>query len=315
MKGGLRLMQNFNNNNQNPNKQNVKFDSDGDNHLIRNDAAKRKKKSNKKFITEMVLIGVGILISLALIFNGQIRDFMIHQDQQESAQSLTKGAKNGNPRSSNQAKKNKQMNDLRAKYRQAVQNGDANEAKKLAKEIDKKQPKGTTYDWKKVHPLSTTDAVKSRFNKNAAGSIGAVAIPNAGLYLPINAGVGDWAMSVGFGTFSPIQQMGVDNFPIAAHNLSTTGQLGAKLDYVHKGDKVYLTDLNNVYVYEVYHKGIFKPTATWVTNINSNYHGNPVTVLITCHSWGSTREIVFAQMINQYPATKHSLRTFKNLYK
>ena len=283
--------------------------------LIKESDTKHKKKGGKGekalWITGLVLL---FLTGLALTFNTQIRDFMLQQNEKQSAQTLTQGAKNGDPTKSTQAKKNQKLNKLKAEYRNALKHGDKALAKKLKHEIDHMQPKGTTYNWSAVKPVSTGSAISSRLHRSAAGAVGDVAIPKAGLYLPINAGVGNWALSCGFGTFSSVQEMGVGNYPLAAHNLSTTGQLGAKLDYAHVGDNVYLTDLNTIYVYKIYHKGEFSPTATWVTNIDSTHNGQPVVVLITCHDWGSTREIVFGELQFSYHANKRNLRVFKNLY-
>lgn len=275
---------------------------------------KKKKKGRGKFIAELTGLILLMLISLALIFNKQIRDLAISLESARSAASMLNGSKSNDPTTSKQAKINRELNHLKEQYRKRKQDGDELGANDAKHKIHKLQPKGTTYNWKSVKPMSTEEAL-SQFNKKHAGAMGDVAIPHAGLYLPINAGVGNWALSCGFGTFSEMQQMGVGNYPLAAHNLSTTGKLGALLDKSRVGNLVYLTDLNKIYVYRIYHKQEFPPTATWVSDIHATHNGKPVAILLTCHDWGATREVVFSEFVRSYKADKYNLRIFKNLYK
>lgn len=162
------------------------------------------------------------------------------------------------------------------------------------------------YDFSKVKSLGIAQAARSQVKKTS-GAIGALAIPDVNMYLPIMLGMSDDAMSTGGGTMRVDQVMGKGNYPLAGHYMTAKGILFSPLEDVKKGELVYLTNLNKVYVYRIYMKRIVDPTAVWLVD---NTKKNIVT-LITCADGGKNRWAIRGNLIKTEKANNNNLKVFK----
>ena len=174
------------------------------------------------------------------------------------------------------------------------------------KEVEKNQNKKGMYDFSKVKSMDAARATKSQIKKTS-GAIGALAIPDVNMRLPIMLGMSDDAMSTGGGTMRADQKMGQGNYPLAGHYMTAKGILFSPLEDVKKGELIYLTNLKKVYVYRIYMKKIVDPTAVWLVN---NTKENIVT-LITCADGGANRWAIRGNLVKTEKATNQNLKVFQ----
>lgn len=225
--------------------------------------AEKKKKRNTRVIVTRVLAVILLLIGLALIFNRQIRNYMISQNQNTAMTSVTR------------------------------------------KKVEQNQKKKGMFDFKKVKEVTFGQVARSR-NQNGAHVIGAVAIPDVNMHLPICLGMSDAAMTTGGGTMRADQVMGKGNYPLAGHYMTAKGILFSPLEDVKKGQLVYLTDMKKVYVYKVYMKKKVNPYAVYLVNNTKK----PIVTLITCADGGANRWAVRGNLIKTEKATKQNIKVF-----
>lgn len=224
----------------------------------------KKKKTSAKVIWLRVAAVILLIIGLGMIFNSQIRDYMVRQNQTSALKKLDK------------------------------------------KTIEKNEKKKGMFDFSKVQEIDFSQVTKSRV-RNTADAIGALAIPGVDMYLPIMKGLSNDAMSTGGGTMRADQVMGQGNYPLAGHYMTAKGVLFSPLENARIGQKVYLTNLDKIYVYKIYMKKKVDPTAVWLVN---NTKQNIVT-LITCADGGVNRWAVRGNLIKTEKATDKNLQVFK----
>lgn len=174
------------------------------------------------------------------------------------------------------------------------------------KKINQNQKKKGQFDFSKVKSMDPGKAIQARMKSNAL-VIGALAIPSVKMYLPICKGLSDQSMSTGGATMRADQVMGQGNYPLAGHYMTAKGILFSPLANVQLGQKVYLTDLTNVYVYRINYKKNVSPYNVWLVD---NTQQNIVT-LITCADGGTNRWAVRGNLIQTEKATKQNLQVFK----
>jgi len=122
-----------------------------------------------------------------------------------------------------------------------------------------------------------------------------VSIPNVNLALPILRGASSQNLDVSATTILENQTLGIGNYPIAGHRTIHPDTLFSPLAEVEKGDMVYLTDKQSIYIYEVINKVIVLPEQIEV--LNDPEEGSIVT-LITCYGKNSEyRRIVVGELI------------------
>ena len=114
------------------------------------------------------------------------------------------------------------------------------------------------FDFNEVRNVSATEVNQVRTDIESGEAdldvLGAVAIPDANLNTAVIKGMSDVAMVSGAGTMFPDQVMGQGNYTLASHHIGygTDILLNNISDSVTVGDKIYLTNLTNVYVYETF---------------------------------------------------------------
>lgn len=152
------------------------------------------------------------------------------------------------------------------------------------------------FDFNEVRNVSATEVnqVRSDIESGEADLdiLGAVAIPDANLNTTVIKGLSDAAMVSGAGTMFPDQVMGQGNYALASHHIGygTDILLNNISDSVTVGDKIYLTDLTNVYVYETFFVEAVNPDQ--VQYISQEVTGNPIITLMTCTADLTQRWIV-----------------------
>ncbi|AMC00357.1 Sortase (surface protein transpeptidase) [Aerococcus viridans] len=152
------------------------------------------------------------------------------------------------------------------------------------------------FDFNEVRNVSAVEInqVRSDIESGEANLdiLGAVAIPNANLNTAVIKGMSDAAMVSGAGTMFPDQVMGQGNYTLASHHIGygTDILLNNISDSVTVGDKIYLTDLTNVYVYETFFVEAVNPDQ--VQYISQEMTGDPIVTLMTCTADLTQRWIV-----------------------
>lgn len=152
------------------------------------------------------------------------------------------------------------------------------------------------FDFNEVRNVSATEVNQVRADIESGEAdldvLGAVAIPDANLNTAVIKGMSDVAMVSGAGTMFPDQVMGQGNYTLASHHIGygTDILLNNISDSVTVGDKIYLTDLTNVYVYETFFVEAVNPDQ--VQYISQEVTGNPIITLMTCTADLTRRWIV-----------------------
>lgn len=152
------------------------------------------------------------------------------------------------------------------------------------------------FDFNEVRNVSAAEVNQVRTDIESGEAdldvLGAVAIPDANLNTAVIKGMSDIAMVSGAGTMFPDQVMGQGNYTLASHHIGygTDILLNNISDSVTVGDKIYLTDLTNVYVYETFFVEAVNPDQ--VQYISQEVTGNPIITLMTCTADLTQRWIV-----------------------
>lgn len=149
-----------------------------------------------------------------------------------------------------------------------------------------KNKKATSYNMSKVKSASLSQIIDARLHANQVSVLGQILVPSVSIHLPINKGISNNSLLLGAGTMKPRQKMGRSNYALAGHHMINKSALFTPLWlYAHKGTKVYLTDMKNIYVYKINVRKIISPYDTKVINNTKK----PILTLITCNNSGSKR--------------------------
>lgn len=173
------------------------------------------------------------------------------------------------------------------------------------KKVKENQKKKGMFDFSKVKEVDFSQVAKSA-RQNNADAIGALAIPDVNMHLPILLGMSDDAMATGGGTMRRGQKMGQGNYPLAGYYMTAKGILFSPLEDTKIGELVYLTNMQEVYVYKIYMKKIVNPYAVYLVNNTKK----PIVTLITCADGGANRWAVRGNLIKTMKATKNNLKVF-----
>lgn len=152
------------------------------------------------------------------------------------------------------------------------------------------------FDFNEVRNVSAAEVNQVRSDIESGNAdldiLGAVAIPNANLNTAVIKGMSDAAMVSGAGTMFPDQVMGQGNYTLTSHHIGygTDILLNNISGSVTVGDKIYLTDLTNVYVYETFFVEAVNPDQ--VQYISQEMMGDPIVTLMTCTADLTQRWIV-----------------------
>jgi len=167
-----------------------------------------------------------------------------------------------------------------------------------AEEIEKNNQVDADYIFEDVQSLSIAEVLKAQTKANKMPVIGSIAVPSVDMQLPIVKGVGNAALAVGAGTMKPNQNLGQGNYALAGHYFEEKDILFSPLYKASIGDSVYITDLTNIYEYQLTTKKVIAATDVYVIDDIPN---KTVLTLITCADNGTKRLAIQADFIQQYP--------------
>lgn len=185
-------------------------------------------------------------------------------------------------------------------------------SKVTKEEIEKNQKKGTegkkdekkngiTFDFDAVKPLNLNAVTRSQLSGRSKELpvIASVAVPSVEICLPVFKGLQNDGLYYGAGTLSPDQTMGEGNYGIASHRSDRADLLFTPLDNVKLGDKIYLTDLSNVYTYVTVWKEKVDPSAVEVLDVDPD---RKLVTLLTCGDiYATTRIVVQGELVSTEP--------------
>ena len=156
------------------------------------------------------------------------------------------------------------------------------------------------YDYSEVSSISLESVLAAQQNKAKAPMIGEISIPELDINLPILKGVTDQNLLIGAATLKPDQKMGAGNYTLASHYSNAYGEtlLFSPLLRARSGMKVYLTDLENIYVYTIDSISNVSPQELSVLDET----GENIITLVTCTDISaSQRHIVRGTMTTIIP--------------
>ncbi|MGG5359164.1 MULTISPECIES: class A sortase [unclassified Enterococcus] len=165
--------------------------------------------------------------------------------------------------------------------------------------IEKNQEKDAPFDFDAVESMSSEAVIRAQMSKADLLVIGGVAVPSVNINLPIFKGLSNEALLYGAGTLSPDQKMGEGNYALASHRANNPDLLFTPLERLNLGDKIYVTDLVNVYTYKATFKEKVDPTATELLNVEED---KELVTLITCGDMDAiTRLVVQGELVEVTP--------------
>lgn len=215
-------------------------------------AKREQKKKNKGSIWRNFLALILVLISLALIFNTSIRNMVIAWNSNKyQVSNVTK------------------------------------------EEIVENQSAETTFDFEQVQSVSTEAVMKAQWESQQLPVIGGIAIPDLKINLPIFKGLSNVALMYGAGTMKETQVMGQGNYSLASHHVfgmaGASETLFSPLENAKEGMKIYVTDKENIYIYNVRSVQSVTPESVYV--IEDTEGKNEIT-LVTCEDAAATMRTI-----------------------
>ena len=213
---------------------------------------RKMKKNNRKNILINILAGFLILLSLALIFNAQIRDiFMVWNTNKYPVSQVTK------------------------------------------EKIEENKETEGNFDFDSVKSISSEAVLAAQWDAQQLPVIGGIAIPEVEINLPIFKGLDNVNLFYGAGTMKANQKMGEGNYSLASHHIFTaenaSQMLFSPLVNAKAGMKIYLTDKDKVYTYEI--REVKHVTPDRVDEIEDREGVKEIT-LVTCVDYNATERII-----------------------
>ena len=153
-----------------------------------------------------------------------------------------------------------------------------------------------SFDSSNVGALTSTDVLSEMTSDNHYTDlpvIGAMAVPELGMNLPIIKGLDNASLAIGAGTMKDGQKMGKGNYALASHSLfygwGYEDLLFSPLRRAQKGMTIYTRDSENIYTYNITDVFIVDPDAGYVA---FDSEGDGLITLITCTDTYATQRIV-----------------------
>ena len=238
-----------------------------------------KRKNKRRNLLINILAGFLILLSIALIFNSKIRDMFI------------------------------------------VWNTNKYQVSQVTKEkIEENEETVGNFDFESVKSLSSEAVLSAQWNSQQLPVIGGIAIPELEMNLPIFKGLDNINLFYGAGTMKPNQEMGKGNYSLASHRIflgeKADQKLFSPLANAEKGMKIYLTDKEKVYTYEIVEVKIVTPDRV---DVIEDREGIDELTLVTCEDSNATERIIVKgnlKEIKSYTETPSDvLEAFNKPYK
>ena len=240
---------------------------------------RKMKKNNRKNILLNILAGFLILLSLALIFNSKIRDlFMVWNTNKYQVSQVTK------------------------------------------EKIEENKEAEGNFDFDSVKSISSEAVLAAQWDAQQLPVIGGIAIPEVEINLPIFKGLDNVNLFYGAGTMKANQKMGEGNYSLASHHIFTaenaSQMLFSPLVNAKAGMKIYLTDKDKVYTYEI--TEVKRVTPDRVDEIEDRDGVKEIT-LVTCVDYNATERIIVKGIFKESKAYSETsediLKAFNQPYR
>lgn len=153
------------------------------------------------------------------------------------------------------------------------------------------------FEFEAVQSLSISEVLQAQIKASKMPVIGSIAVPSVHMQLPILKGVGNAVLAIGAGTMKPNQQLGQGNYALAGHYFEEKNILFSPLYQAQIGDIIYVTDMSNVYEYQLATKKIIAATDVYIVDDIPN---QTTLTLITCAEKGSKRLALQADFVQSY---------------
>mgnify|MGYP000230297453 FL=1 len=212
---------------------------------------KKKKKKRRNLLTNILAVFL-ILLSLVLIFNSKIRNmFMVWNTNKYQVSQVTK------------------------------------------EKIEENKETEGNFDFDSVKSISSEAVLAAQWDAQQLPVIGGIAIPEVEINLPIFKGLDNVNLFYGAGTMKANQKMGEGNYSLASHHIFTaenaSQMLFSPLVNAKAGMKIYLTDKDKVYTYEI--REVKHVTPDRVDEIEDRDGIKEIT-LVTCVDYDATERII-----------------------
>ena len=212
----------------------------------------KSKKNKRKNLLINILAGFLILLSLALIFNSKIRNiFMVWNTNKYQVSQVSK------------------------------------------EKLEENNSAEGNFDFNSVKSISSEAVLSSQWDAQQLPVIGGIAVPEVEINLPIFKGLDNVNLFYGAGTMKPNQKMGEGNYSLASHHIFTaenaSQMLFSPLVNAKAGMKIYLTDKDKVYTYEI--REVKHVTPDRVDEIEDREGVKEIT-LVTCVDYNATERII-----------------------
>ena len=212
---------------------------------------KKKKKKRRNLLTNILAVFL-ILLSLVLIFNSKIRNmFMVWNTNKYQVSQVTK------------------------------------------EKIEENKETEGNFDFESVKSISSEAVLAAQWDAQQLPVIGGIAIPEVEINLPIFKGLDNVNLFYGAGTMKANQKMGEGNYSLASHHIFTaenaSKMLFSPLVNAKAGMKIYLTDKDKVYTYEI--REVKHVTPDRVDEIEDRDGIKEIT-LVTCVDYDATERII-----------------------
>ena len=212
----------------------------------------KSKKNKRRNLFLNILAGFLILLSLALIFNSKIRDlFMVWNTNKYQVSQVTK------------------------------------------EKIEENKETEGNFDFDSVKSISSEAVLAAQWDAQQLPVIGGIAIPEVEINLPIFKGLDNVNLFYGAGTMKANQKMGEGNYSLASHHIFTaenaSQMLFSPLVNAKAGMKIYLTDKDKVYTYEI--REVKHVTPDRVDEIEDREGVKEIT-LVTCVDYNATERFI-----------------------
>ena len=219
----------------------------------------KRNKKNRKNLFINILASFLILISLAFIFNSQIRNiFMIWNTNKYQVSQVSK------------------------------------------EKLEENERADGNFDFNSVKAISSEAVLAAQWDAQKLPVIGGIAIPELELNLPIFKGLNNINLYYGAGTMKPDQVMGQGNYSLASHHVfsakNAENMLFSPLDRAEKGMKIYLTDKDKVYSYEI--TEVKRVTPDRVDEIQDREGIDEIT-LVTCVDYDAAERIIVKGILSE----------------
>ena len=219
----------------------------------------KRNKKNRKNLFINILASFLILISLALIFNSQIRNiFMIWNTNKYQVSQVSK------------------------------------------EKLEENERADGNFDFNSVKAISSEAVLAAQWDAQKLPVIGGIAIPELELNRPIFKGLNNINLYYGAGTMKPDQVMGQGNYSLASHHVfsakNAENMLFSPLDRAEKGMKIYLTDKDKVYSYEI--TEVKRVTPDRVDEIQDREGIDEIT-LVTCVDYDAAERIIVKGILSE----------------